>query len=171
MNNSEDDDTKTGEQRSGLKGSLLSVIVIPLSIICSLSVHSIFEGIATGLASDVSDCLTLVIAIVAHKWAAAMSLGFSLISVFEQQKIVTIIMIIIFSLSTPLGVLIGALISEDSDLVTIIFNSLAAGTFVYIACSEIIIREMEKDRCLALKAIMVTVGIVIITLITTFASH
>ena len=44
----------------------------------ALSVHSIFEGIAVGLSKDFSNFFTFVLAIVLHKWAAAMSLGISL---------------------------------------------------------------------------------------------
>ena len=50
----------------------------PLVLMIALSVHSVFEGIATGMAGSTSDLASLILAIVLHKWAAAMSLGISM---------------------------------------------------------------------------------------------
>ena len=80
-------------------------------------------------------------------------------------------MMLIFSLSTPLGVVIGALISGQSDLLIVIFNSLASGTFVYIACSEILVEEMNKSRCAFLKLLMTVIGVILISVLSTFVSH
>ena len=40
----------------------------------ALSAHSVFEGIATGLTSEIEGATNFVVAIGLHKWAAAMSL-------------------------------------------------------------------------------------------------
>ena len=44
----------------------------------ALSAHAFFAGIAVGLSPEKSEFWNLVIAIVLHKWAAAMSLGLQL---------------------------------------------------------------------------------------------
>ena len=54
-------------------------------------------------------------------------------------------MIIGFSLVAPLGIFIGALI-ESSILLTAIFFSLSAGTFLYIATTEIIVEEFSLSK-------------------------
>ena len=50
----------------------------------------------------------------------------------------------IFALSTPIGTVLGILINGMSDLINILFMSLAGGTFIYVACSELIVEEFEN---------------------------
>jgi len=41
----------------------------------------------------------------------------------------------------PLGVSLGWILSDSGELMTGIFTSISAGTFVYIACMEVIVEE------------------------------
>ena len=129
----------------------------------ALSIHSVFEGIAAGLANELSDLWTFIIAISLHKWAAAMSLGISMSKNFKDQKATVYILLTIFSLATPLGISIGMLVSDSSALTEIIFNSLAGGTFVYIACSEVIVEEFSVSELKWLKMLAFMVGAGVIT--------
>ena len=52
----------------------------------------------------------------------------------------------IFSIATPLGIAIGMIASTGSDVTEIVFQSLAGGTFVYIACSEVIVEEFSVPK-------------------------
>jgi zinc transporter ZupT len=51
-----------------------------------------------------------------------------------------------FALSEPIGIAIGLAISKSSELVASIIVSLAGGTFVYVACSEILVHEFAKNQ-------------------------
>ena len=135
----------------------------------ALSVHSLFEGIATGMASDTGDLVSLIVAIVLHKWAAAMSLGISMSRSLGDNKVMIISLLTIFSLATPIGIIIGAATMGQSEITDVIFNSLAAGTFVYIACSEVIIEEFSLPNAKFVKMLVFLFGIVLITVITYFA--
>lgn len=73
----------------------------------ALSVHSVFEGIAVGLADSKNELWEYIIAIGLHKWAAAMSLGISISKSFEYDNKMFYTLISLFSLATPVGVLIG----------------------------------------------------------------
>lgn len=42
-----------------------------------------------------------------------------------------------FSFATPVGIAIGMLIQGANVMVEILFSSFAAGTFIYIAASEV----------------------------------
>ncbi|CAI2372605.1 unnamed protein product [Moneuplotes crassus] len=130
----------------------------PVVLCIALSVHSVFEGIATGLIKETSDLWTFVIAIGAHKWAAAMSLGISMTKNFKNQTGTVYIVLTIFSLATPLGVLIGMIVATQSAIVDIIFSSLAAGTFVYIACSEVIVEEFSVPKYRWIKMFSFLIG-------------
>ena len=135
----------------------------------ALSVHSLFEGIATGMAGDTGDLVSLIVAIVLHKWAAAMSLGISMSRSLGDNKVMIISLLTIFSLATPIGIIIGAATMGQSEITDVIFNSLAAGTFVYIACSEVIIEEFSLPNAKFVKMLVFLFGIVLITVITYFA--
>ena len=111
----------------------------PFVLLLALSVHSIFEGIALGISKHEKDVLNLALAIVIHKGAASTSLGISLIKAFPDDKRLITWLMFTFGCATPVGVIIGMLLVDSGELTEIIFNSLAAGTFIYIACSEVII--------------------------------
>ena len=52
---------------------------------------------------------------------------------------------IIFSLVTPVGVLIGTAVQEaDESVATAVITAAAAGTFIYVALAEVAIPELEK---------------------------
>ena len=87
----------------------------------------------------------MALAIFLHKGAAGMSLGISMQKAFGPQGKATVItMMILFATFTPLGIFMGWIISEgEHPLLEILFNCLAGGTFLYIACSEIIIEEFS----------------------------
>ena len=129
----------------------------------ALSVHSIFEGLALGLQLNEAQVINIVIAILVHKGAAGSSLGISLVKTFPTNFRLCRQMIVIFSLATPLGVLIGMAIANAGDIYDIIFSSIAAGSFVYIACSEVIVEEFSIPGNRWLKLLAFLVGAAIIT--------
>ena len=55
-----------------------------------------------------------------------------------------------------------ALKSTNSDMLELICACLAGGTFVYIACSEVIVEEFSMSRHRFLKLLFFVVGICII---------
>lgn len=113
----------------------------PYVLLIGLGVHSLFEGIALGIKNEMRDVLLLTIAIVMHKGAAGMALGTSMAKAFPDRDNYVVLLLFVFAIFTPLGVLIGWAASSGSDLLEVIFNCLAAGTFIYIACSEVIVEE------------------------------
>ena len=115
----------------------------PFILLIALSVHSVFEGLACGLEKDEGPCMNIVIAILVHKGAAGSSLGISLVKTFPNNFKLCRQLVFLFSIATPLGVAIGMIVANAGDIYDIVFSSLAAGTFVYIACSEVIVEEFS----------------------------
>ena len=80
-----------------------------------------------------------------HKPAAALSLGVSLTKNFvdknEEKK--ALLLLTIFAVATPIGVMFGMALTHSSDIVEVIFNSFAGGTFIYISASEVIVEEFS----------------------------
>lgn len=102
-----------------------------------LSVHSIFEGTALGIETAFASFLVILTAILAHKGAAAFALGISLRKSEMPRKILSLL-VITFSLMTPIGILLGAFIiamfhSNQGAITVGVFEAIAAGTFIYIA--------------------------------------
>ena len=132
----------------------------------ALSVHSVFEGIAVGLQDDTADILSFLIAIGTHKWAAAMSLGISMSTNLIHSPSTVKLLILMFALSTPIGIIIGMIAMEASPLINIAFSSLAGGTFLYIAASEVVVEEFSVPTNKWTKLAGFILGALIITFVT-----
>jgi len=114
----------------------------PFLLIIVLSVHSLIAGTALGLEGSVAASFAILVAIVAHKGSAAFALGVSLEAAkFSRGRFFAIV--VFFSCMTPLGVLLGFWFSRllegpPAILVEAVFDSLAAGSFIYVAVLDII---------------------------------
>jgi len=128
----------------------------------ALSVHSFFEGLAVGLALKSRTFYNLSIAILLHKGAAALSLGTSLEKTFGENYNLIYKLLSIFVFSSPVGVALGIVISELDEIFEIIFASIAGGSFIYIACSEVIIDEFSNKDDRYIKLFAYIVGALII---------
>jgi len=99
-----------------------------------------------------------------HKGAAGMSLGISMAKVFPNRNNFIFSLLFMFSLFTPIGVIFGMSIQNSNNpMIEIVFNCLAGGTFLYIACSEVIIEEFSQPDNKFLKLMFFIVGIAVIS--------
>lgn len=137
----------------------------PFILMIALSVHSVFEGLALGLQTDISSVLNIVIAICIHKGAAASSLGISLVKTFPDDFRLCRQLVLLFAIATPLGVGIGMLVANAGDIYEVIFSSIAAGSFIYIACSEVVVEEFSIPGNRYWKLLAFLVGASIITML------
>jgi len=138
----------------------------PYVLMIGLGVHSLFEGIALGLGNDMDSVLLLTIAIVMHKAAEGMVMGTSLVKAFPDHDNHVVILLFLFSIFTPIGVLIGWALGNGSTLIEVIFNCFAAGTFLYISCSEVLVEEFSQPENKFLKFFFYIVGIAFIGILT-----
>ncbi|KAM5170435.1 zinc transporter ZIP1-like [Mantella aurantiaca] len=130
-------------------------------LILSLSLHSIFEGIAIGLQNGQSEVLQIAIAILIHKSIIAVSLSLLLM----QSNVKTrwfVMSIVMFALMSPVGIAIGIGVMQneanESSLVQSILEGLAAGTFVYITFLEILPHELNSNKWRLPKVIFIVLG-------------
>ena len=135
----------------------------PFVLMIALSVHSLFEGLALGLSADMASLVNIVLAILIHKGAAASSLGISLVKTFPDDFKLCRWLVFTFACATPIGVVIGMLVSNSGELIDVIFSSLAAGTFIYISCSEVVTEEFSVPGNRLLKLIAYLAGASVIT--------
>ena len=131
--------TITEDQIPISKNSSISYLLL-----FALGFHGLFEGISLGIQQTIRGTVFLILAISLHKWAAALTLGISFVKSGVSQK-EFIINILVFSFISPIGISLGmALTSFSNDFIAGIFLSISVGTFIYIACSEIVIHEFNK---------------------------
>ena len=68
-------------------------------------------------------------------------------------------MILFFALIGPIGVFLGILLSTTaSECIEGIFLSISTGTFLYVACSEVIVEEFSTPSKRYLKFLLYLVG-------------
>ncbi|KAK3533954.1 hypothetical protein QTP70_034943 [Hemibagrus guttatus] len=127
----------------------------------SLSLHSVFEGLAIGLQATDAKVLEICIAILIHKSIIVFSLSIKLI----QSAVPTMWLIIytlVFSIMSPMGIAIGIGVSEAQLkmglLVQAVLEGLAAGTFVYITFLEILPHELNSPGRQLLKVLFILIG-------------
>ena len=145
------DDTKDNKQdhhdhehHTELKVDNAGSLLTPLLLLTALSLHGFFEGMAMGFQGSLKDTLFIGIAILAHKWAEAFTLGISFTKAGTDKK-TFLILITIFSLFTPLGIVLG-LIFPGNGLLEGIVLGLSTGTFIYVAASEVIVEEFAVTK-------------------------
>lgn len=137
--------------------------ITPFILMIALSVHALFEGIAVGIEPSATKVYSLIAGIVIHKSAASISLGISLSKSFPDNNRIPWIMSIGFAVASPLGIIFGILLSSASPMVNVIFSSIAGGTFVYIACSEVIVEEFALPGNSFVKFFAMILGALVIT--------
>ena len=140
-----------------------SPAVTAYALVVILSIHSVLAGAALGTEDTLVGSLVIFLAIIAHKGAAAFALGVEFQrSNFDRAKYMR--MLLLFAAMTPLGIVFGAgldhvLQDRHGRLLEGIFDSLAAGTFLYIAIIEIIGKEFTAKTPSGLKFVMLCAGI------------
>mmetsp|Transcript_53137 Transcript_53137/g.161435 ORF Transcript_53137/g.161435 Transcript_53137/m.161435 type:complete len:544 (-) Transcript_53137:283-1914(-) len=125
-----------------------------IMIMASLSVHSVFEGVVIGTAKTCLNVWLFVFIVVAHKWAAAMAIANQL-TPQQRQTWVGCIILGIFSLTTPVGAVLGWVVgtaaqeatnSDGAKIVECVLNSVGVGTLLYIGMVEVVPEEFAGSR-------------------------
>ncbi|ORX79679.1 Zinc/iron permease [Anaeromyces robustus] len=124
-------------------------------IICYLleigiSIHSILIGIAYGMTND-EELLILMIALMFHQFFEGVSLSSVFIEAHFKHYTAIIIMIIVYSLTLPIGAVIGLLIRsaiQSTDIVYItaqgIIDAIAGGILIYDDLVNILSRHCNS---------------------------
>lgn len=125
-----------------------TLIIQSIVFTIALGIHSLFEGLGLGSERTIGGVSAVIIAVVAHKILEALALGISIynckMSIWKNT-----ILIVIYSLATPVGMIISMSVGNTSRyLVGGIFNGIASGSFFYIALVELIPMELAKKASL-----------------------
>lgn len=132
-------------------------------VFIALSFHSIMEGMGIGASSHAA--WDILVAILAHKSLAAFALTQELVHHRVALRRV-LASIAVFSLMTPVGILLGALLVDTSTetVSSGVCSALAGGTFLFVAAMEVIPQELQRrehlmPKCAALLAGYTAMGV------------
>lgn len=115
-----------------------------------IAIHSVLIGLALGTEAG-SDFVALFIAICFHQFFEAIALGAQISKINHKSILPAVVMVIIFSITTPVGVAIGIGIhlstantkSEAALVSTGILDAIASGILIYAALVNLIAAEMS----------------------------
>ncbi|KAM6909966.1 zinc transporter ZIP1-like [Xenentodon cancila] len=140
-------------------------------LVFSLSLHSVFEGLAVGLLEEASKVLEICLALMIHKSIISFSLTFKLVQGRLRRSVVAGCLLL-FAAMTPLGIALGVGLTETKtspqhQLARCSLEGLATGTFIYITFMEILPHELASTssyyRSRIPKVVMMLLGFTVIT--------
>jgi solute carrier family 39 (zinc transporter), member 1/2/3 len=131
-------------EHDGAQSSAFAVLTLIM-----LSLHSFLAGAALGFSSTFSVFLVILLAILAHKWAASFALAVQLNKSQLAMK-TSVMLFLVFALMVPLGILFAHAVTHDLHdipLLQPIFSALAAGTFLYLGTLHGLKRAVMVEKC------------------------
>lgn len=149
---------------AGLRARLLTIV---------LSVHSLMAGIAIGAETEVAATVAILVAIVAHKGPEGYALGISLHQAGTPRRTL-VRTVMTYAVMTPVGIVVGtglatALTGEANAMFEAVFDSLAGGTFIYVATFGVLKEEFSTPDSLGLKYVAAIAGAVLIAVVSVWA--
>uniref|UniRef100_A0A8C8SZE8 Solute carrier family 39 member 2 n=1 Tax=Pelusios castaneus TaxID=367368 RepID=A0A8C8SZE8_9SAUR len=143
-----------------------------LVLFVSLSLHSLFEGLAVGVQQGEAGALQLCLAILAHKGVIAFSLGLQLVQSGTRPRW-RLLYLGVFALMSPSGMAVGIGLSLSGGaaggLAMALLEGVAAGTFLYITFLEILPQELSSPEPPLAKFSFIALGFSIMSVIAVWA--
>ena len=127
------------------RGSLLSSVIL----LVALSIHSIFEGLAIGVSSNITEVTSITAAVLAHKAFAGYALGSAMIA-SSMKELQFFILCFVFGICSIVGVFFGIMlqgtVDPDNSVPIGVIQAMVAGTFLYVSIVEIAMKELMTHR-------------------------
>ncbi|MFS7948624.1 putative zinc/iron permease [Helianthus anomalus] len=142
--------SENGHAHGSLEVRNNKIISVVLEI--GIITHSVIIGISLGVSVHPETIKPLIVALSFHQMFEGMGLGSCITEAkFKGWKVAT--MLILFSLTTPIGIAVGIGISntydDNSHLALIlqgIFNALSAGILIYMALVDLLAIDFMKSK-------------------------
>ena len=143
-----------------------------LAAYLGISLHGLLDGVALGSSMMVPALAPAVVfAILAHKIPDTFSLT-SILTFFGYSRRSTFLLLVLFSLLTPLGGVIALWLLRDSSPATLgVPLGVASGTFLFIATSDLLPHTHEHPEGRFRNLAAVLIGIALIALLTRTHYH
>ncbi|KAF2360509.1 Zinc/iron permease [Trinorchestia longiramus] len=126
---------------------------VPSSLIflVALGIHSLFEGAAIGLQTQMEKVLEFGVAVLVHELVMAFTFG---LEVSRSKRLAPTwqgLYVCLFTVSIPLGIAIGAGLlhttqSESREVVAAVLEAIATGIFLHVIFIEILAKEFPEHH-------------------------
>ncbi|KAI7726679.1 hypothetical protein M8C21_006911 [Ambrosia artemisiifolia] len=144
-------------------------------LIVALCFHSVFEGIAIGIADSKADAWKALWTISLHKIFAAIAMGIALLRMIPDRPLLSCASYAFaFGISSPIGVAIGIVIDATTqgrvaDWIFAISMGIACGVFIYVSINHLL-RGHQAHKTAAVdtphyKLLAVTLGLGVIAVV------
>ncbi|KAK7305237.1 hypothetical protein VNO77_43139 [Canavalia gladiata] len=113
-------------------------------LIVALCAHSVFEGLAIGVAETKADAWKALWTICLHKIFAAIAMGIALLRMIPNRPLMSCAAYAFaFAISSPIGVAIGIILDATTqgavaDWIFAISMGLACGVFIYVSINHLL---------------------------------
>ncbi|KAF8409719.1 hypothetical protein HHK36_005798 [Tetracentron sinense] len=113
-------------------------------LIVALCFHSVFEGIAIGVAETKADAWKALWTVSLHKVFAAIAMGIALLQMIPDRPLLSCVAYAFaFAISSPIGVAIGIVIDATTqgvvaDWIYAISMGFACGVFIYVSINHLL---------------------------------
>ncbi|KAJ1296723.1 hypothetical protein BS78_01G324200 [Paspalum vaginatum] len=145
-------------------------------LIAALCFHSVFEGIAIGIAETKADAWKALWTISLHKIFAAIAMGIALLRMLPNRPLLSCFAYAFaFAISSPIGIAIGIVIDATTqgrvaDWIFAISMGLATGIFVYVSINHLLSKGYRPRRPVALDTpvgrwLAVVLGVAVIAVV------
>ncbi|XP_058070628.1 zinc transporter 2-like isoform X2 [Magnolia sinica] len=145
-------------------------------LIVALCFHSVFEGIAIGVAETKGDAWKALWTVCLHKIFAAIAMGIALLRMIPGRPFLSCAAYAFaFAISSPVGVVIGIVIDATTqgavaDWIYAISMGIATGVFVYVSINHLLSKGFTPQRPVVVDApfykfLAVTLGIGVIAVV------
>ncbi|CAN4102628.1 unnamed protein product [Withania somnifera] len=121
-------------------------------LIVALCFHSVFEGIAIGVADSQADAWRALWTVCLHKIFAAIAMGIALLRMIPDRPLLSCAAYAFaFAISSPIGVAIGIIIDATTqgvvaDWIYAISMGLACGVFIYVSINHLLSKGYKPRK-------------------------
>mmetsp|Transcript_11412 Transcript_11412/g.19261 ORF Transcript_11412/g.19261 Transcript_11412/m.19261 type:complete len:222 (-) Transcript_11412:345-1010(-) len=112
----------------------------------AIILHSVIDGLAIGVFDDEKSVVVLVVSVIIHKIPVGCTLGTTFLSnSMGLDDKSSLAVFITFILASPAGIIVGMLIGDNANQLTLMaIQSLSGGTFIYLACCDLLVHEFHN---------------------------
>ncbi|KAK4398614.1 Zinc transporter 11 [Sesamum angolense] len=167
-------------ERHFTKSSLATAASLGDSVllIAALCFHSIFEGIAIGVAETEADAWRALWTVCLHKIFAAIAMGIALLRMIPDRPLLSCAAYAFaFAISSPAGIAIGIVIDATTqgsvaDWIFAISMGLACGVFIYVSINHLLSKGYKPQKMVSFDApeyrflaVLLGVGVIAVVMI------
>nr|AYW01691.1 ZIP7 protein [Morus alba] len=147
-------------------------------LIVALCFHSLFEGVAIGVAETKADAWKALWTISLHKIFAAIAMGIALLRMIPNRPLLSCAAYAFaFAISSPIGVVIGIIIDATTqgpvaDWIFAISMGLACGVFIYVSINHLLAMGYTPQKTvyvdtpfLKFSAVLFGIGVIAVVMI------